>query len=355
MNENHDIFTRDPEVFRQCFAGSNDGIVITDTEGRIVEANPAWQDMYGYSLDEARGKTTRIIKSKSTNQEMYAYMWKQIKDPAKGFWKGEIINRRKSGEDVAVLLTITPIRCADEMIGYMGIGIDITERVEAERFKELYDTVVRHDLKAPLGSIITVASTLAGGYLGELTDRQRGMLEKLLKQGQAMQDIIATSLDVEKLKRGRLNLDLEDVDVLDTIRESFEALHGQAEAKQVKFRLIADGRGLVHRLDRTHLRRCADNLIKNAVEASPKGGEVTVHALRTEAGGVRISVHNGGDPIPPDVRPYLFHPYSTYGKRGGTGLGIYGVKLTVEAMGGTIDYETGEQGTTFMIEFPAAG
>jgi signal transduction histidine kinase len=66
----------------------------------------------------------------------------------------------------------------------------------------------------------------------------------------------------------------------------------------------------------------------------------------------RIRVHNEGAPIPPDVRATLFHPFSTYGKRGGTGLGIYGVKMAVEAMGGRVDCETGAKGTVFEIVFP---
>jgi signal transduction histidine kinase len=180
----------------------------------------------------------------------------------------------------------------------------------------------------------------------------------MLGQGRTMQDIIATSLDLEKLKRGQLKLELEDVDLFDTVRQSFEALEGMAARKKVELSLRGEGGcaesgTLTRRLDPTHLRRCTDNLIKNAIEASPKGERVAV-TVGDPDGGARIRVHNGGDPIPPDVRPYLFHAYSTYGKRGGTGLGVYGVKLTVEAMGGTIDYETGAQGTTFTITFGAA-
>lgn len=343
----------DPEIYRRSFLDSSDAIVITDVSGRIVDANPAWQALYGYTLDQVRGQTTRVIKSESTDREMYEHMWRNISDPGKGFWKGEIVNRRKDGSEVPVFLTITPIRRGGAIAGYMGVGIDIADRKEAERLKEMYDAIVRHDLKAPLGAIVTVLSTLLGGYLGEVEERQRGLLEKMRRQAENMQAIIATSLDTEKLKRGQLRLDLEDVDLAATARESIETLEGQAGAKGVSLALDVPAGPVVRRLDPVHLKRCADNLIKNSIEASPKGGEVAVR-VEEEGSEARIRVRNAGGPIPPDVRPYLFHPYGTYGKRGGSGLGLYGVKLTAEAMGGKVSYDTGPDGTEFVLSFPPA-
>ena len=352
MNSAPTHLAGDPEIYRRSFLDSSDAIVITDAQGRIVDANPAWQALYGYSLDEVRGQTTRVVKSESTDREMYEHMWRSISDPAKGFWKGEIVNRRKDGGEVAAFLTITPIRRGGAIVGYMGVGIDITERKEAERLKEMYDIIVRHDLKAPLGSIITVLSTLLGGYLGDIPERQRSLLEKMSRQARNMQEIIATSLDVEKLKRGKLNMDTEDVDLSGVARESIETLGGMAESKAVALALRAPDEPVVRSVDPVHLKRCTDNLVKNAVEAAPKGDEVTA-TVEEHGGEARIRVRNNGEPIPPDVRPYLFHPYGTYGKRGGSGLGLYGVKLTVEAMGGGVACHTGPEGTEFAISFPA--
>lgn len=346
-----------PETFRQCFMDSNDAVVITDVKGRIVTANPAWLGLYGYSIDEVRGQTTQLIKSEHNNREMYDYMWEQISDPGKGFWKGEIVNRKKSGEEVPLLLTITPIRREGEIIGYMGIGIDLTDRKELDEMRRLYETVVRHDLKAPLGSILTMTQTILQGYLGDLSDKQRNMLERVVRAGNQLQEIIATSLDMEKLDRGVLRMNPEEVDLFEIARTSFENLAGAAQRSEVELGLfcdhskVKDEDKLVRELDRIHLQRCTDNLIKNAVEASPRGGNVDV-SIDDREGTSHIYVHNGGDPIPPDVRPTLFHPFSTYGKHGGTGLGVYGVKLLVEAMGGSVTYATGEGGTTFVLTFP---
>jgi signal transduction histidine kinase len=99
-----------------------------------------------------------------------------------------------------------------------------------------------------------------------------------------------------------------------------------------------------------------DNLVKNAVEASPRGAEVEVRLGAVDGGGARLSVRKPGrKPIPPEVQATLFHPFGTYGKRGGTGLGLYGVKLLVEAMAGRWSTPPDETGTEFALTWaPAA-
>jgi len=363
MNSHAASLIDDPAVYRRVFLDSTDAIVITDTGGRILAANRAWCELYGYSLDEVRGRTTAIIKSPHTTDEMYKYMWSQISDSSKGFWKGEIVNRTRGGEEVVVLLTITPIRAADgALAGYMGIGIDMTERRRLDEMRELYAVIVQHDLRAPLSSILALLGTLLDGYLGPIGEKQRAILERVQRAGGRMQEMIATSLDFGKLKHGVLRLEMADVDLFAVARDSCATLAEPAGQREVTIQMCAGDRQatagdrLVVRTDPIHLQRCTDNLLKNAIEASPRAGVVTVTVTcREEERTARIRFHNGGPPIPPDVRATLFHPYSTFGKRGGTGLGVTGVKMAVEAMGGTVSYETGDHGTSFEIVLPLAG
>lgn len=348
------------ELGRRFFQDSTEAIVITDLDGKIVLANNAWLRLYGYGMDEVRGKTTSIIKSPQTGQEMYKHMWARIADPSVGSWKGEIVNRTRGGEDIPVLLTITPIRSAGTIVGYAGIAIDISERKQMEAMKEMLDLVVRHDLKAPLGSLTALLHVLEEGLTDPLTPRQQSIVSRSIRVAERMQRMIAVSLDVERLKRGTLEMNWEDVDLIAIARRSIETLGEMAEGHGVKVHLEA-GAGetgstetVVARLDPVHVERCTDNLIKNAIEASPPGDRVIVRVKRRDEAAV-FSVHNGGPPIPPEVRATLFHAFSTYGKRGGTGLGLYGVKLACEAMGGTVLYDTGDGGTTFEMRFSVPG
>jgi PAS domain S-box-containing protein len=348
----------EPAAYRQFFLASNDAIVLTDTGGRIVSANPAWLALYGYALEEVVGKTTRIIRSQHTDNGLFEQMWAEIGDPAIGFWRGEIINRKKNGEEVPVLLSIQPVRQSGRIIGYMGVAIDISERKRAEEMRELYDALVRHDLKAPAAVAMTVLSALLDGQMGDLNAKQRDLLERARRKIQQMLDTVATYLDLQKLRRAALELDLKDVDLFEIVRTSFDTFAETAEDRNIAMELCAENlaagaeRRLVLRLDPLQIQRCLDNLVKNAVEGADRGGTVRVTIARSAASAT-VSVHNTGTPIAPDAQRTIFHPFSTYGKRGGTGLGAYGVRLLTEAMGGTARFETGPEGTTFVLEFPA--
>jgi PAS domain S-box-containing protein len=347
----------EPEAYRQFFLASNDAIVLTDVHGAIVSANPAWLDLYGYTLEEVLGKTTSIIRSRHSDDALFVHMWQQIGDPNVGYWRGEIINTKKNGEEVPVLLSIQPVRHAGGIIGYLAVGIDISERKRAEEFRELYDALVRHDLRAPAATTMTVLSALLDGHIGELSGKQRDLLERARRKVQQMLDTVATSLDLQKLRRAVLRLDIEDVDLFEIVRVSFDTLAEAAADRSVTLELRAGSQPasvdhrLVLRLDPIQLQRCSDNLVKNAVEGAQRGGTVTV-AISGADGRATVGVHNTGKPISPEIRGAIFHPFSTYGKRGGTGLGAYGVRMLTEAMGGTVRFETGEQGTTFVLEFP---
>ncbi|NMC49719.1 MAG: ATP-binding protein, partial [Desulfovibrio sp.] len=96
------------------------------------------------------------------------------------------------------------------------------------------------------------------------------------------------------------------------------------------------------------------NLLRNAVESSPEGGEVTV-SLGEEGGEAVVAVTNAGE-VPEDVRDRFFEKYVTAGKRDGTGLGTYSVLLAARAHGGRAELDTARPGfTTVRIFLPLAG
>jgi PAS domain S-box-containing protein len=358
VKEREPSIVDEPAAYRQFFLASNDAIVLTDTNGRIVSANPAWLALYGYSLEEVVGKTTRIIRSQHSENGLFERMWAAIGDPAIGFWRGEIINRKKSGEEVPVLLSIQPVRQSGRIIGYMGVAIDVSEGKRAEEMRELYDALVRHDLKAPAAVAMTVLSALLDGQMGPLNPKQRDLLERARRKVQQMLDTVATYLDLQKLRRAALELHVDDVNLFEVVRASFDTFAETADDRNIAMDLRAENipagaeERLVVRLDPLQMQRCSDNLVKNAVEGAERGGKVCVTIARSAASAT-MSVHNTGTPIAPDMQNTIFHPFSTYGKRGGTGLGAYGVRLLTEAMGGTVRFETGPNGTTFVLEFPA--
>jgi diguanylate cyclase (GGDEF)-like protein/PAS domain S-box-containing protein len=115
----------------KVFKNAHVGLLITDTQGNIVEINPTACEITGYEHEELIGKNPSLLKSGQHPEIFYKDMWASLL--AEGFWSSEICNRRKSGELYHELLSITVIRDRhDQPINYLAVFSDITRRKLAE-------------------------------------------------------------------------------------------------------------------------------------------------------------------------------------------------------------------------------
>lgn len=116
---------------QKVIEASLDGVVIVDREGRIEFVNPAFTRVTGYEAEEVIGETPAKLRSGRHGPAFYREMWQSLKE--RGFWQGEIWNRRKNGEIYPEWLTITAITDEEgETLQYAGIFSDITERKQQE-------------------------------------------------------------------------------------------------------------------------------------------------------------------------------------------------------------------------------
>lgn len=124
---------------------TNEGITITDASGKIIDVNPAFYEITGYSRDEVIGQTPKILSSGKHSSDFFSNMWKTIND--KGHWQGEIWNRKKDGTLYAELLSISSIEGEDgKPEHYIGIFSDITHSKQQQETLELmahYDVLTQ--------------------------------------------------------------------------------------------------------------------------------------------------------------------------------------------------------------------
>ena len=125
----------------RLFRSAGEGMTITDLEGNIVDVNPAFEAITGYSRDQVLGKNPRILQSSRQDAEFYRRMWRTLNET--GQWRGELWNRRKNGEVYLQWLTVSAVTDAKgQTTHYLGIFSDLSE-VRAAREEAQF--VSRHD------------------------------------------------------------------------------------------------------------------------------------------------------------------------------------------------------------------
>ena len=116
--------------YRHIFENAKEGILLTDESRNIVDVNPAFTAITGYTRDEVIGRNPNMLQSGRQDRRFYESMWASI--DRDGFWEGEIWDRRKSGEAYWEWLGISALKKEEKIVGYLGIFSDITRRKEDE-------------------------------------------------------------------------------------------------------------------------------------------------------------------------------------------------------------------------------
>jgi protein-histidine pros-kinase len=328
---------------------ARDGIFVHSfAEGRISYWNAGAEALYGWSAAEAVGTISQELLRTEFPQPLL-----EIKAvlAEHGFWQGELLHARKDGSRVAAASRWAAKRdAAGQISSVLELNTDISDRRELEQLQRAFVSMVAHDLRTPLASVIA---------FGELM-RSRGAydpraIEVILAQGRRLARLVNDLQDLWQLENGRLRVRRAHVDVAAIAR----AVLAEAEvlAPSHRLRLEAPAGQLEGMWDRDRLEQVLHNLVSNAVKYAPEGGEVVV---RVEDLGrdVRVSVIDGGSGIPKDELPLLFERfYRARAARAanlrGLGLGLYIVRSLVEAHGGRIwvESELG-RGSTFIFTLP---
>ena len=145
----------------RVFTDTHEGITITDSNKLIVDVNPAFCEITGYSREDVIGKNPRILSSGKQEPEFYIDMWQKI--DKHGHWQGEVWNRKKSGEIYAELLTISVLKDdKNNEVNYVGVFTDITS---SKRQQEQLSRIAHYDLLTNLPNRVLLADRLSQAML----------------------------------------------------------------------------------------------------------------------------------------------------------------------------------------------
>jgi PAS domain S-box-containing protein len=345
-------------------------IIITDLAGVIQYVNPRFTDVSGYTFEEVRGKTPRILKSSQTTSDHYRVLWSTIK--AGHEWHGEFCNRKKNGELFWESASISPVLDDYGKIAhFVAVKEDITEHRRFEehlRRSQRLEAVgalasgIAHDLNNILAPVL-----MAPGLLMETvrTEQERELLDLVQQSAQRASEVVKQLLTFSRGSGGeRVPLHVKHL-----VRE-MRGITAETFPRNITVRsTVAPGLQPVLG-DATQLHQVLLNLCVNARDAMPEGGTLTLCCENTlvneelarvnppaKAGRyIMIRVSDTGHGMAPELVERIFDPFFTTKEIGkGTGLGLSTVLGIVRSHGGflTVESEPG-QGSTFRVYLPAA-
>jgi PAS domain S-box-containing protein len=328
------------------------GVFETDVRGRLVFANERMQRLSGRTLESLSG--VRWIDSiVREDREAFLAVWNDaLTNKREVDLELRIMNARGKSQWVSV--RIRPMTdAANRFSGYLGVVGDISERKKAESMRSDVESVVRHDLKSPLGSMQNAMELLE--LLGPLNAEQTQVVAEVRTLTRRMQDLITLSIDLHAMEAGVFKPQVEPVDLCAVVEMQRTELRPLVDGKGLRLSIVSDCPGGTFYVqgERRLLDAVFSNLLKNAAEASPEGDEITVRLVQ-EGPLAEVFVRNHGE-VPKSIRDRFFEKYATAGKSGGTGLGTYSARLMVRTMGGTLSLNTEEPGaTTLILRLPMA-
>ncbi len=323
-----------------------DAVVHLDRQARIRYANPAAIKLLGCaSLDDLRGQPiVSYLQFRAASVDIRAL-------PA----RGEQVCWRDDGSSLPVEYEIGPLLERGRQTGAVLTFRDISDRRAAERFKDELVGVVSHELRAPLTSIRSSLGLLASGRMAALPDSARRMLDIAVTNTDRLIRLVNDLLDLERLEKGQMPLQIERCDLAVLMREAADALQPLASSLNISVEvtpLDVELRGDPDRLVQVML-----NLLSNAIKFSPIGGTVWLDAER-DAGEVTVKVRDHGRGIPSDKLDSIFNRFSQVDVEDGrdnkgTGLGLAICRGIVRQHAGQIWAEsTVGIGTTFFVALP---
>lgn len=355
-------------------AASEVSIIAVDNDGIIQLFNYGAERMLGYTAGEVIGKATpALFHDQAAVQKRGEELTELLGYPVHGFRvfvelpelhgseSRQWTYYRKDGQALPVQLLVTPRRHQDGSIhGYLGIAYDISERLRLQQMKNEFISTVSHELRTPLTSINGALGLVLSGTLGDLPEQSQTLLKVAQSNTKRLNFLINDLLDIEKLEAGKMQFDIAPHSLLQIVEQAIE--ENQPYGLKCDIRLLLDNQlqGAVDVIaDPQRLLQVLANVLSNAIKFSPDHATVQVVVLATETV-ARVEVHDHGPGISDDFKSKIFQKFSQADStsrraKSGTGLGLALSKELMEAMSGSIGFDSVfGQGSCFYIEMKVA-
>ena len=355
------------ELYHSLVETSQDLIWRCDAEGRYTYLNLAWEQLFGYELDEMLGKKFSDFQTpENAATGLLEHNRLMEGNSVNSF---EATHRGKAGNEIHLVFNAMYISDDNgNIVGTSGTAYDITQRkqmeVELRQAKAAAETantaksqflaIMSHEIRNPMNGVIGMIELLQHT---KLTTKQRKYTESAKSAGIDLVRLLNDVLDLSKIEADRMELEISDFDLQQLLSDTIALMSFQAHKKGITLSLLIDADVPTSlKGDAGRLRQIITNLASNATKFTSKGA-ITLQ-VRKEAEGeqsvtLRFMVRDSGIGIAADKLDYIFEPFtqadsSTTRRYGGTGLGLAICKKMAALLGGSIGAESTEgEGSTF--------
>ena len=197
--------------------------------------------------------------------------------------------------------------------------------------------IASHDLKAPLSAVQSYLQLMIGGFVGEMAERQKHMVERSSQRITELLELISDLLDISRIEGGQIVREMEEVSLSQVVEGSIENVRALAKEKKISLDMEMPGLLPKLRASSARLQQVITNLLTNAIKFTPERGEIKLRVAERE-GDIQVEVLDTGDGIAAEDLPNIFNDFYRGGdkEKTGTGLGLSIAKRIIEAHGGKI-------------------
>jgi two-component system sensor kinase FixL len=346
------------EINTGIINSATDAIVTINEDHVIVGYNHGAEQMFGYTREEALGQDLNIIIPPPYKAEHRSYVRRYVATrEARMIGKHVRLRaQRRDGSEFPMSISFSVAEIGDNLY-FTGIIRDITEYQEmekrvlqTERLAAVGNTVthIAHEIKNPL--------LIIGGFARQLLkvpgleDKARQKLSIIAEEVGHLEEMVAEMRDFVR----RPPAVKHPGQIGDALREALELFQDTFKEHNIRVRRLEETPLPPVTFDPKQVHQVLLNLLKNALEAMPRGGEITITS-RVKGPNVEISLADTGQGMPPEVAAHIFQPYYTT-KEKGTGLGLAICQSIIQEHGGAILVDSSPgRGSAFTIQLPLEG
>lgn len=342
--------------------GIADGVVLADTDGKILLFNNAAERIFQMPRNQALSQQLSQITGVygATAASWAQRLEQKLRNPDD--IERDFLDERITLADRTVSVHLSPVYTEDKFLGTVSVFRDITSEVLAEQSKSEFVANVSHEFRTPLTSIKGYNDLILMGAFGEVGDQQKMMLTTIKDNITRLAALVEDVLNISKIDSGREHLIVQMIDINKVVSQVIEHLLQRPQHLNKKFTInfdVVEDLPLIQG-DMDKLTQVINNLIDNAFNYTPSGGTINI-ALTPQDDEERllIAVSDTGVGIPENFRTSVWERFKRDDDTAvtlevaGTGLGLSIVKELVEMHNGQVWFESEVNvGTTFYITLP---